>query len=116
MVEKLLTYKNFTVNGTITGVSPFMDSIVTSVPSFFPLILFFLIWMGGTIALYVSVLKLTGYKRFWESLTAISFVTFLISIPMLLSNTTTITYLSGYWSIFYLLATVFSWIIMSNYK
>jgi len=115
MVEKLLTYKNFTTNGTIEGISPFVDSIVTAVPLFFSTFLF-LFWIGGALAIYFIVLKTTGNKRFWESLTGMSFTCLLTSLIIALLNTETITYLSGYWVVFYIIATLVSWLILSKYK
>ncbi len=115
MVEKLLTYQNFTENGTITGVSPFIDATVTAVPLLFSTFLF-LFWIGGALAIYFVVLKTTGTKRFWESLTGTSFVCVLTSLLIALSNTETIVYLSGYWVVFYIVATLMSWLILSKYK
>ncbi len=115
MVTKLSEYTTFTVNGTITGFKPFVDSVVTAVPPFFPILLFFLL-LGGTLGIYFGILKTTGNKRFWESLTAMSFISFLISIVIALNNSAAIEYLSGYWVIFYIVATILSFIVMSNNK
>jgi hypothetical protein len=116
MVAKLPEYTNFTVNGTITGFKPFVDSIVTVVPGFFPILLFFLIFIGGTLGVYFSILKTTGNKRFFESLTAMSFISFLIAGIVALNNSAAIEYLSGYWVVFYIVATIISFIVMSNNK
>lgn len=115
MVAKLPEYTNFTVNGTITGFKPFVDAVVTAVPGFFPIFLLFLL-LGGTLGVYFGILKTTGNKRFFESLTAISFITFLVSGIVALNNSAAIEYLSGYWVIFYIVSTILSFIVMSNNK
>jgi hypothetical protein len=62
------------------------------------------------------ILKTTGKKRFWHSLTAMAFVTFLASLLISAMNTATTTYLSGYWVGFYILMIIASWFFLDNYK
>lgn len=111
-MDKYLTITDFPNQ---TGVMPIVSSVVTAVPVFFPMILFS-VWMLGTGASYFTILKTTGKKRFWSSITSMSFVTFLFSLIIVGMNTATITYLSGYWVGFYILMTLISWFMLSNYK
>jgi len=97
------------------GIVPMFSAIVTAIPLFFPIMLF-LIWIFGTAASYFTILKTTGKKRFWHSLTAFSFATFVASLLMAAQNTTDITFLHGYWVAFYIVMTVFSWILLDRYK
>jgi len=97
------------------GVVPLMDSIVTAVPMFFPVMLFF-IWIFGTGASYFAMLVLTGKKRFWNAITAMSFSTFLISLVVAAMNKTDLIYLPGYWVGFFVLMTLGSWYMLSTYK
>lgn len=97
------------------GVLPLLQSIVTAVPIFFPLTLFVL-FLGISGASYFTILKTTGKKRFWQVLTASSFITFLSSLLIAGMNTATITYISGYWVGFYILMVLVSWLMLSNYK
>lgn len=92
-----------------------VSAVVSAVPVFFPVTLFML-WIFGTGASYVSILVYTGKKRFWHSLTAMSFVMFLTSLLIAGMNTETITYLSGYWVGFYVLMTLASWFMLTTYK
>ena len=112
-MEKYQTYTNFT-NGTI-GVTPVIQSVVTAVPVFFPVTLFFF-WLLIAGSSYFTILKTTGKKRFWQSLTASSFVTFILSLVVASMNTTAVTVLQGYWIGFYILMTLVSWYMLSNYK
>jgi hypothetical protein len=112
MVEKYATI-NTIGNGTI-GIQPVLNSIVLAVPLFFPILLFLLL-IGGTFSIYFSIFKTTGRKRFWESLTAMSFVCFLLSVIIVVMNNPVATYLSGYWILFYIVLTIFGWLIMDNY-
>ena len=111
IMEQLKTMADF---GGV-GVMPLLSSIVTSVNVFFPVILFSL-FLFGSGASYFSILKTTGKKRFWHSLTAMSFITFLASLLISAMNTAEITYLNGYWVGFYILMTIGSYFILSNYK
>lgn len=97
------------------GIIQTMSAIVTAIPPFFSIMLF-AIWIFGTAASYFSILKLTGKKRFWHSLTAMSFSVFLSSLLLAAQNTTEITFLSGYWVGFYILMTVMSWALLDRYK
>lgn len=97
------------------GVVPFLDSVVTAVPVFFPLILF-MFMLVGTGASYFAILTSTGKKRFWHCLTAMSFSTFIVSLIIAAMNTATITYLNGYWVGFYILMVIASYFMLSNYK
>ncbi len=97
------------------GVMPLLSSIVTAVPIFFDVTLF-VIWLFLTGSSYFVMLKTTGKKRFWHALTAVSFVIFVASLVIAAMNTATITYLDGYWVGFYILMTMASWYMLSNYK
>lgn len=108
-------YKTLTDFPSQEGIMPILSANITAVPIFFPVMLF-VIYIFGTAASYFMILKSTGKKRFWQSLTSMSFVTFLISLLISAMNTATITYLSGYWVGFYILMTLMSWFMLSNYK
>ena len=112
----MVRYKTMTdfSNGTI-GVMPVIESVVTAVPVFFPVTLF-LIFLLGTASSYFTILKTTGKKRFWHSLTAMSFVSFILSLVLASMNTATTVIMSGYWIGFYILMTLISWYMLSNYK
>lgn len=97
------------------GIVPLLSSIVTAIPPFFSILLF-VIWLFGTGGSYFAILKFTGKKRFWHSLTAFSFVTFLMSLLIAGMNTSTIKYLDGYWIGFYILMTLVSWVLLDRYK
>lgn len=107
-------YKTMTDFGGL-GIIPLISAIVTAVPVFFPLTLFVL-WLSITGASYFTILKTTGKKRFWNSLTASSFIIFLVSLIVATMNTSEITFLSGYWVGFYILAVILSWYALVNYK
>jgi hypothetical protein len=114
MVFKMQKYKTMTDFGGV-GIVPVLSSIVTAIPPFFSIVLFFL-WVFGTGGSYFAILKTTGKKRFWHSLTAFSFVTFLMSLLIAGMNTSEITFLSGYWVGFYILMTIASFILLDRYK
>jgi len=97
------------------GVMPLLSAVVTAIPPFFSIILFIL-WIAGTGGSYYAMLKSTGRKRFWSALTAMSFVIFLSSLPLLAMNTAAITFLEPYWVGFYILMTLGSWFMLSHYK
>ena len=97
------------------GVVPIIDSIVTAVPVFWSTTLF-VIWLFLTGASYFTMLKTTGKKRFWNALTAVSFIVFLASLLIAAMNHDDLIYLSGYWVGFYILMTLVSWYMLSNYK
>ncbi len=110
----LAQYKTMADFGGV-GIMGLLSSVVTAVPVFFPVTLF-LILLFGSGASYFVILTTTGKKRFWHSLTAMSFVVFLSSLLISAQNTTTITFLSGYWVGFYILLVLVSWFMLSNYK
>lgn len=112
MVQKYKTMLDFPSQD---GIMPVLSAIVTAIPPFFSIILFTL-WIFGTGSSYYIILKTTGKKRFWNSLTAMSFVTFLLSLIIAGMNTATTTYLNGYWIGFYILMVLVSWFMLSNYK
>ena len=114
MEFKMEKYKTMTDFGGV-GAMPLMESIVTAVPIFFPVTLF-IIWIFGTASSYFMILKTTGKKRFWHSLTAMAFITFLASLLISSMNTTTTEYLSGYWVGFYILMVLGSWFFLDTYK
>ena len=98
-----------------TGILPVMESVVHAVPVFFPVTLF-LVLLFGSGASYFIILNTTGKKRFWHTLTSMSFVTFLSSLLISAQNTVITTFLSGYWVGFYILMVLVSWFMLSNYK
>jgi len=110
-MQKYLTMDDFGGMGVI----PLLKAIVTSIPPFFSIILFF-VWLLGTASSYYAILTLTGKKRFWHSLTAMSFATFIMSLVLASLNEADFVYLSGYWVAFYILMTVGSWFILDKYK
>lgn len=110
-MEQYLTMLDF---GGV-GVVPVLSAIVTAIPPFFSVILF-MFWLFGTGGSYFSILVTTGKKRFWHSLTAFSFVTFLFSLLIAGMNTSDITFLSGYWIGFYILMTIGSYALLERYK
>lgn len=111
MVE---TYKTMESFGQVTLTNLFKSN-VTAIPEFFPVILFF-IWIFFTGASYMVILKTTGKKRFWHSLTAMSFVIFLASLLISAMNEVAFVFLNGYWVGFYILMTVISLSALSQYK
>jgi len=110
-MTQLLTMQDF---GGV-GIIPMFSAIVIAVPFFFPILLF-LIWVFGTAASYFTILKTTGKKRFWHSLTAFSFATFISSLLIAAQNTAMIPFLKGYWVAFYIVMTVVSWVLLDRYK
>jgi len=110
-MQKYLEYTDF--NGT--GLVPIMSSVSTAIPLYWPLFLF-VFWIAINGASYFAILKLTGKKRFFHTFIATSFVIFLASLSISAMNTTTLTFLSGYWVAFYLLMTVLGWFLLHHYK
>ncbi len=110
-MDRYLTYRDFPGE---EGAIPILNSIVSAIPQTFSIILF-LVWLLGAGGIYFTILKTTGRKRFWSTLTAMSFVCFLLSLVVAAMNTT-IEYISGYWVGFYILMTVISWYMLSHYK
>ena len=98
------------------GVIPVLKAIVTAIQDFFPVMLF-VIFIFGTASSYFAILKTTGKKRFWHALTAMSFVTFLMSLLVAGMNVADeIPFLEGYWVGFYILMTLASWFMLDRYK
>ncbi|NCD07077.1 MAG: hypothetical protein EOL97_13245 [Spirochaetia bacterium] len=113
MVEKYQTIT--TISNESIGIQPLLQSVSLAVPVFWPVLLF-LIYILGTSSIYFAILKTTGKKRFWHSLTSMSFVCFLVGLLLASMNTLTITILPGYWVIFYLILSVVSFLVLSSYK
>lgn len=111
-MDKYATITTF-VNDTAS--IAIVKSVVSAVPIFFPLFLF-LFFLFGTGASYFAILKTTGKKRFWQSLTGMSFASFIVSLVIASMNEPGITVLSGYWVGFYILMTLGSWYALSQYK
>lgn len=82
---------------------------------FFSTIIFF-IWIFFTGASYFTILKTTGKKRFWHSLTAMSFVCFFLSLFIAAMNEADFVFMNGYWVGFYILMTVVSLFMLDKYK
>jgi hypothetical protein len=97
------------------GIIPLLKAVITAIPQFLPITLFF-IWILGTASSYYAILKLTGKKRFWHSLTAMSFSTFLMSLILAAMNEADFTFISGYWVAFYILMTMASYFLLDRYK
>lgn len=110
-MQKYLRYTDFEGSGLV----PIMSAVTTAVPLFWPLFLF-VFWLSINAASYFAILKLTGKKRFFHTFTAVSFVIFLASLSVAAMNTTTITFLSGYWVAFYILMTGAGWFLLHYYK
>ncbi len=115
MEFKMQKYKTMTDFPTQEGVMPILSAVTTAIPPFWSVILFVL-WLMGTASSYFAILNATGRKRFWHSLTAMSFVCFILSLIIAAMNTTEITFLNGYWIGFYILAVLGSWFMLSHYK
>lgn len=97
------------------GAMALMKAVVSSVPIFFPMFLF-LIFLLATAASYFATLKITGRRRFWQSLTGVSFVSFILSLIIASMNSADVEFLSGYWVGFYILMTLGSWYGLTQYK
>ena len=110
-MDKYLTMTDFSGDGFI----PVLKAIVTAIPPFFAVIIF-AVWVLGTATSYFTILKTTGKKRFWHSLTAMSFVSFLLSLTIVAMNDAEVIMLSGYWVGFYIVCTIGSWLLLDNYK
>lgn len=100
---------------TDTGAMAIMKAVVSSVPIFFPLFLF-LFFLLGTAAAYFAAVKLSGRRRFWQSLTGMSFASFIVSLLIASMNSTDVVFLEGYWVGFYILMTLGSWYGLTQYK
>ena len=102
-----------------TGFIPLASSVVTAVPNFFPMMIFVLLWIGGTLGTFFAILKLTSRNRFFHAWTGWSFVCFLSSLLIAGMNNyggNGITYLSGYWVAFYIFMTLLAWFLLDKYK
>ena len=95
------------------GVIPLLSSIVTAIPQFFSISLFF-IWIFGTASAYFAMLNFTGRKRFFHALVGMSFATFIMSLVLAGMNAT-ITYLVDIGH-FYLVMTVIFFVLLDRYK
>jgi hypothetical protein len=102
-------------NFTGSGAMPVLKAVSTAVPPFFAVTIF-MIWLFGAASSYFAIAKLTGRKRFWNVITAFSFIAFLVSLLVVAMNDSQVTFLSGYWVGFYILMTVGSYFMLSNYK
>ena len=109
----MIKYPNMDSFGGV-GIIPLFKSIITAIPQFFSIIIFF-IWILGTASSYYAIFKTTGKKRFWHSLTSMSFVSFILSL-VIVSMNDSFTYIKGYWVAFYILMTLISWFILDRYK
>jgi len=98
------------------GIIPLLKSIITAIGTPFFSIILFMIWILGTASSYFAILNFTGKKRFWHSLTAMSFATFLMSLILAGMNEESFTFLSGYWVGFYILMTLASFFLLDRYK
>jgi hypothetical protein len=90
-------------------------SVVSAVPPFFMIALFF-VWLFGGGASYFAILRLTGRKRFFHVATGFSFGSFILSLLFASLNSSTVTVLSGYWVAFYALMTGLAYLGLSFYK
>lgn len=111
MAELLETMEDF---GSIT-LTNMLKSNVTAITPYFSIILFFL-WLLFSAASYFAILKTTGKKRFWHSLTAMSFITFILSLYIAAMNEAAFTFLDGYWVGFYILMSLVSLFMLKQYK
>ena len=91
-------------------------SIVTATSGQFFVVTLFFVWIFFTGASYFTILKTTGKKRFWHSLTAMSVVTFLLSLFIVAMNEADFIFLNGYWVGFYILMSVASLFMLEKYK
>jgi len=112
MVNQYLVSTDF--NGT--GMIPMMSAVSTAIPQFWA-VLIFVFWIGLNAASYFAILKLTGKKRYWHTLTATSFVMFLATLILAVMNQLNdIVFITGYWVAFYILMTVVGWFLLEAYK
>lgn len=90
-------------------------SVASASPHFFSVSLF-IFWLSGSAASYFAILRLTGKKRIFHSLTALGFSNFILSLFLASMNSTAVEVLNGYWVIFYALMTVLAYLGLSFYK
>ena len=110
----MVLYKTMEDFGNIDLINMF-KSIATAIPEFFSISIF-LIWIFFTAASYFTILKTTGKKRFLHSLVAMSFISFLLSLLIAAMNEVDFVFLNGYWVGFYILMTVSSVYLLTQYK
>jgi hypothetical protein len=110
-MEKHLTAENFS-NGT--GLIPYTDAIVSVIPDFFGLSIF-LFFILGTLILYVSELKTTNAKKFWESMTAMSLFCLIATLFVSIANVPNLIYARPYWIFLYILTTAISYKSIESY-
>ena len=110
-MQKYLVMTDF--NGS--GFVPIMSAVSTAVPSFWSLLLF-VFWIVINAASYFAIAKLTGKKRYFHTFAATSFIIFLTSLVVAAQNSSTITFLEGYWVGFYILMTVIGYVLLEKYK
>lgn len=108
-------YKTMEDFGQITLLNLFKSVSTATGGQFFEVILFF-VWIFFTGASYFTILKTTGKKRFWHSLTAMSFVCFFLSLFIAAMNEVDFIFLNGYWVGFYILMVVMSLFLLDKYK
>jgi hypothetical protein len=96
-------------------IEAFVYSLASAMPLFFPTILFS-IWVFGTGASYFAILRTSGRKRFFQSLTALSFACFILSLLFASLNSAVVEVFNGYWVGFYVLMTILSYLGLSFYK
>lgn len=101
--------------GLVTLPNLFKSVTTATNGQFFTVILFF-IWIFFTGASYFTILKTTGKKRFWHALTAMSFVTFFLSLFIAAMNEVDFVFLEGYWVGFYILMVSISLFLLDKYK
>jgi len=107
------TMANFS-NGTV-GALPLLYAVSSAVSMFWAITLFAILLLGAASS-YYAILKTTGKKRFWHSLTSMSVVCFLLSLLLASMNTAKVTLLAGYWIGFYIVMILVSWFFLSTYK
>lgn len=111
-MDKYKTIADFT---DVPLIIALIYSVVSAVPPFFSVALF-LIWMFGSASSYFAILRFTGKKRLFHSITAFSFACFIFSLLLSSLNSSEVIVLNGYWVAFYILITGLSYLGLSFYK
>jgi hypothetical protein len=111
----MVLYDTMETYGQITLTNLFKSVSAATGGQFFSTILFF-VWIFFTGASYFTILKTTGKKRFWHSLTAMSFVCFFLSLLIAAMNEADFVFLNGYWIGFYILMVPVSLFLLDKYK
>lgn len=101
---------------TGTGIIPVLSAISQATHGRLFYVMLFTVFIFGTASSYFSILKLTGKKRFWHSLAAMSFISFLASLLIAGMNSAEVVFLSGYWVGFYVLMVLLSYYLLDRYK